>query len=65
MHCASDCGEIRASNLSGECKWSQEFFRGMSGFYKHQQVLDGRSLSERLFLGMCSATSSVVSEIEP
>jgi len=31
------CSEIRASNLSGECKWSQEFFRGNLGFHKQQK----------------------------
>jgi len=29
--------QIRASNLSGECKWNQEFLRGNMGLHKQQQ----------------------------
>ncbi|KAI1609330.1 peptidase M76 [Exophiala viscosa] len=34
----SACSEIRASNLSGECRWSNEFFRNHVGaFTNHHQ----------------------------
>ncbi|GAM19196.1 hypothetical protein SAMD00019534_023710, partial [Acytostelium subglobosum LB1] len=29
------CTEIRAANLSGDCKFSQEFGRGFTGIYNH------------------------------
>lgn len=31
------CSEIRAANLSGDCKFFREFARGNVGFNKHQQ----------------------------
>ncbi|XP_024516909.1 mitochondrial inner membrane protease ATP23 isoform X1 [Selaginella moellendorffii] len=32
------CSEIRAANLSGDCRFKQEFNRGNFGIQKHQQV---------------------------
>eukprot|EP00658_Telonema_sp_P-2_P049388 TRINITY_DN3755_c0_g1_i1.p1 TRINITY_DN3755_c0_g1~~TRINITY_DN3755_c0_g1_i1.p1 ORF type:complete len:232 (+),score=53.75 TRINITY_DN3755_c0_g1_i1:90-785(+) len=32
------CTEIRASNLSGECKWGQEVLRGMTSFQRQHQA---------------------------
>ncbi|PVU93928.1 hypothetical protein BB561_002926 [Smittium simulii] len=32
------CSEIRAANLSGDCAWIKEAFRGNVGFIKHHQV---------------------------
>jgi mitochondrial inner membrane protease ATP23 len=32
------CAEIRAANLSGECKFMREFQRGFFGISKHHQV---------------------------
>jgi len=32
------CSEIRASNLSGECRWANEFFRNrIMSFTRHQE----------------------------
>jgi len=31
------CSEIRAANLSGDCKWMQEFMRGNTGIKKQHQ----------------------------
>ena len=37
------CSEIRAANLSGDCKWSREFMRGnWQSFAAHHQVSHSR-----------------------
>ncbi|KZT58320.1 hypothetical protein CALCODRAFT_495047 [Calocera cornea HHB12733] len=50
------CTEIRANNLSGDCKWNREVMRGFFGFTKqHQACVRRRALMSLAQNPHCSA----------
>ena len=44
------CSEIRATTLSGECKFDREFMRGNFGLGKHHQKCVKRKVIEKMLL---------------
>jgi inner membrane protease ATP23 len=42
------CSEIRATNLSGDCKFDRELMRGNIGIMKHHQACVRRRVLEKM-----------------
>ena len=64
------CSEIRAANLSGDCKWSREVFRGNVGklLGQHQKCVKRRaalSLKSNPACGDCKDVDKLIEEIFP